>query len=357
MSQDYYSILGVPRTASQEEINKAFRKLAAVHHPDKGGDAVKFKEVNSAHQVLTDEVKKARYDLFGDENATYPPPPPPRRPGRTNFRVTMDDINSVFSGGHGFDPFHVADFAKNARPAPVSGESIKMTVTVSMDEALAGTKKTVRFNRGDTRPCRKCAATGSTPGSSRTVCPTCGGNGRVIDMVAGNPAVRQCRQCGGAGSVQLSKCGECSGSGKEPVQREITVTIPKGLRNGQEMKVRGLGKVGSPPGDLLLNVEVQDSESWWARGETLFTTVEVGMAELLHGGKAAVNMPDGRPVHITVPAGGGKTTVPGVWKSPSGQDGDLTVLFKVKPSQGLSPRAERLMKELLAELAGREQRL
>lgn len=356
MSQDHYSVLGVPRTASQDDIKKAFRKLAAEHHPDRGGDASKFKEVNTAHQVLTDEGKKARFDMFGHEDASPPPRPPPR-PGRHNFRVTMEDLNSVFNQHFDpFGPFHggnVADFARKAKPVPAEGADVHITVTIPMEEALTGTKKVVRFDRGDTRPCRKCGSTRAT----RAVCPTCSGNGRVVDMVAGNPAVRQCRQCGGSGSVQVNKCAECHGSGSESVQREITVTIPKGLRNGQDMKVKGLGKVGSPPGDLILSVEVRDSENWWARGDALFTTAEIGVREMVKGGETVVRMPDGRAVPVRVPPGGGQSCAPGAWKNPSGQDGDLTVVFKMRASKDVSPRAERLMTELLEELEGRERRL
>jgi molecular chaperone DnaJ len=359
LSQDYYAVLGVPRTASQEEIKKAFRRLAAEHHPDKGGDAAKFKEVNAAHQVLTDEVKKAKYDLFGDENATHPPQRQPRWQGGQNFHVTVDDLNSVFSQHFDpFGPFHggnVSDFARKTRPVHVNGEDIKVVITIPMDEALAGTKRTVQFDRGDRRPCSKCSAEGRS-GGGRRPCPTCGGNGRVIEMVRGHPAARQCRSCAGSGSIQLNHCGDCSGSGSEPVQKELTVTIPKGLRHGQEMKVRGLGKVGSPPGDLLLFVEVKDSVNWWARGDVLFTTVEVGIAEMVKGGSMAVLMPDGRPVQVKIPPGGGHSVAPGAWKSPAGQDGDLNVLFRIKPAKDVSPRAERLMKELLEELEGRARR-
>lgn len=360
MSQDHYAILGVPRTASQDDIKRAFRRLAAEHHPDRGGNVTRFKEVNTAHQVLTDEGKKARYDAFGDENATFPPRPPPRPRGH-NFRVTMEDLNSVFNSH--FDPFGpfqgggVADFAKKARPVQDPGEDVRLKVVVTMEEALSGTKRTVRFNRGDAHPCKKCAGTGSANGMARGVCLTCDGSGRVIDMVGGTPAVRQCRNCLGSGSANAHKCGDCSGSGKEAVQKEITVTIPKGLRSGQDMKVKGLGKPGTPPGDLLLSVEVRDSDNWWARGETLFTTVEVGMTELLHGGETTARMPDGRTVTVKVPPGGGQATVPGAWKSPSGQDGDLVVMFKVRPARGFSPRAGRLMRELLEELEGRVRRL
>lgn len=356
LSQDHYAILGLPRTASQEDIKKAFRRLAVEHHPDKGGNASRFKEVNTAHQVLTDEGKKARFDAYGDENAQHPPRPPPRRPG--NFRVTMDDLNSVFNNHFDpFGPFHgggVADFAKKARPVQDPGDDIRIKVSVPMEEALVGTKKTVRFDRGDAQLCRKCAGSGSQNGRPQGICLTCDGSGRTIDMVAGHPAVRQCRQCRGSGSSSADRCQDCSGSGKEAVQREITVTIPKGLRSGQDMKVKGLGRPGAPPGDLILTVEIRDSENWWARGESLFTTVEVGMTDLLHGGSTTTRMPDGREVSVTVPAGGGRATAQGAWKNPAGQDGDLTVLFKVRPARGFSPRAERLMRELLEELGGRE---
>jgi molecular chaperone DnaJ len=354
LSQDYYQILGVPRTASQDDIKHAFKKLAAQHHPDRGGSADRFKEVNSAYQVLSDATKKDLYDRFGTEDPTRIPPPQPRRsPFRTNFHVTMDDLNSVFNKH--FDPFGpfagggIHDFAKKAKPAPVNGEDIRVTVSVPMDEALSGTKRTVRFDRGETRPCRSCA---SAP-KSRAVCPTCSGNGRVVDMVGGTPAVRQCRSCGGSGSVPVNRCNVCSGSGQEPVQREIAVTIPRGLRDGQDMKVKGMGKVGSPPGDLLISVEVRDSAAWWARGENLFTSVEIGLRELVQGGNTTVRLPDGTNVLATIPAGGGQATVRGAWKHPSGKDGDLTVLFRIKSSKDVSPRAERLMKELLEELEGR----
>jgi molecular chaperone DnaJ len=357
LSQDHYAVLGLPRTASQEDIKKAFRRLAAEHHPDRGGNASKFKEVNTAHQVLTDEAKKAMFDAYGDENAQHRRPPP-GRPG--GFRVTVEDMNSVFNKH--FDPFGpfqgggIGDFARKARPAQNPGEDIRVRVSVPMEEALSGVKKTVRFDRGDAQPCKGCAGSGSMNGMPQEVCLTCNGSGRTIDMVAGHPAVRQCRQCRGSGSSIANKCSTCSGSGKEAVQREITVTIPKGLRSGQDMKVKGLGRNGSPPGDLILTVEVQDSESWWARGETLFTTVEVGLSELLRGGSATVRVPDGREVHVTVPAGGGTAVSRGAWKNPAGQDGDLVALFKVRPSEGLSPRAERLTRELLEELGGQGRR-
>lgn len=353
MSPDYYKILGVERTASQDDIKKAFRKLAAEHHPDKGGDPAKFKQVNTAHQVLSDDVKKARYDAFGDENLTGPPAPPPR-PGRggfggVHFRTTMDDFDSIFA--QQFDPFGVGsfrDFAKKDRPAPSPGSDIKVKVSVPMNEALAGTKREIRFERGDSRPCTQCARTRHAV----TVCPTCGGNGRVIDMVGRIPSARQCRTCRGAGNVPVNQCGVCKGTTVEPVTREITITVPKGLRDGQEMRVKGLGRNGAPPGDLIVTVNIHDSVSWWARGDELFTVVEVGIRDLLKGGRVSFTVPDGRTLSVHVPAGGGYARMTDVWKNPAGQDGSLTVLFKSAQS-GLSARGERLAQELLEEIEGR----
>lgn len=353
VSKDYYEILGVQRTASQDDIKKAFRKLAAEHHPDHGGNEAKFKEVNTAHQVLTDEVKKARYDAFGDENATAPPPRPrPHARPASNVRIDLDDhFNDIFRSVHDpFGPFaggSVADFSKKAKPAPSPGADITIKVSVPMAEALAGTKKEVRFDRGDIRPCTKRCS-----GGLRTTCLTCGGSGRVMDMVGLTPSMRQCRSCAGSGSVPLATCPNCKGTGSEPTPRELTVTIPKGLRSGQNMRVKGLGRNGSPPGDLMIIVEIVDSPLWWARGEDLFTTVEVGVRDLMKGGTVAFTVPDGRTISVNVPPGGGSSKVPRAWKNPAGVDGDLVVLFKIQAGGGSSPRAERLMRELLEELEG-----
>lgn len=352
MSKDYYAILGVPRNASQDDIKKAFRKKAAELHPDRGGNEAAFKEVNTAYQVLTDEVMKMKYDAWGDENASGPPRRAARPPGAPHVQVTLDDLNSFFN--QNFDPFGpfagrgFGDFARKAKaPAPQPGGDVGITVTVSMEDALAGAKKNVRFDRGDTKPCTKCV---NVPNST---CPTCGGSGRVMDMVAGRPAARQCRTCGGAGKTMSGHCGTCGGSRLEPLLREIDLHIPKGCRHGQNMKVKGLGKNGSPPGDLMVTVNIVDSDTWWSRGDALFTIAEVGMSEAIRGGNVTVNMPGGQPLLVFVPMGGGITKVAGAWKNPAGGDGDLYVIFRVRAQGGMTPRAERLMKELLEELGVR----
>lgn len=360
MSRDYYETLGVPRTASQDEIRKAFRKLAGENHPDKGGNAEKFKEINQAHQVLSDETKKALYDQFGTEDVTKIPPPQPRTRHRgPGFgHVDIGDFEDLFR--RNFDPFgpfgggSVHDFKRKAKqpPAQPPGSDVEMNVSVSMEEALSGVKKNLRFDRGEKRPCTRC------PGPRKNVCPTCGGNGRVPDVTGRTMGVRQCPACHGAGTVSVGGCLNCGGSGTEVIMREISLSIPKGLRDGQEMRVKGLGANGSPPGDLMVKVRVTDSELWWARGNELFTTVEVGIADLLRGGTASFVIPDGRTLSVNVPPGGGKSKVPRAWKNPMGSDGDgdVVVIFKVRPDLGLTPRAERLTRELLEELEGRARR-
>jgi molecular chaperone DnaJ len=361
LSKDHYETLGLPRTASQDEIKHAFKKLAAQHHPDKGGDAERFKQVNSAYQVLSDETKKALYDQFGTDDPTkIPAPQPGRRAGRWPGPppINLNDFEDIFR--RNFDPFgpfgggSVHDFARKARqpPAQPPGSDVEMTVTVSMEEALSGTKKAVRFDRGERRPCTRC------PGPRRNVCPTCAGNGRVPDTFGRTMGVRQCGTCRGSGSVTFGDCQTCRGSGTEVIMREITLTVPKGLRDGQEMRVKGLGANGSPPGDLMVKMRVTDTVLWWARGNDLFTTVEVSVADLLRGGTVHFTVPDGRSLSVSVPPGGGQSTVSRAWKNPMGSDGDgdIVVIFKVRPDLGMSPRAERLTRELIEELEGRARR-
>jgi molecular chaperone DnaJ len=364
LRKDYYETLGLPRTASQDDIRKAFRKLAGENHPDKGGDAEKFKEINHAHQVLSDETKKALYDQFGTEDVTQIPPPQPRPGRRSPFggpfgtRINLDDLNDIFQ--RNFDPFgpfgggSVHDFARKARqpPAPSPGSDLHVEVSVSMEDALAGVKKDVRFDRGEKRPCTKC------PGARRTVCPVCAGNGRVPDTFGRTMGVRQCGRCNGAGSVNVNSCLNCGGSGTEVIWRQLTLTIPAGVRDGQEMRAKGFGTPGNPPGDLMVKVLVRDADRWWARGNELFTIVEVGVGDLLRGGTVSFKVPDGRTLSVNVPAGGGRSKVPRAWKNPmsGGEDGDVVAIFRVRSDLGLTPRAERLMRELVEELEGRGRR-
>lgn len=358
MSKDYYETLGVPRTASQDEIRKAFRKLAGENHPDKGGNAERFKEINHAHQVLSDETKKALYDQFGTEDPTRIPPPRPGRRSPFGAHVNLNDFEDLFR--RNFDPFgpfgggSVHDFARKAKQPPVQppGSDVHCSISVSMVDALAGAKKNVRFDRGEKRPCTRC------PGARRSVCPTCAGNGRVPDTFGRTMGVRQCGMCRGEGTVSSNNCLNCKGAGTEAIMREITLSIPKGVRDGQEMRVKGMGTAGSPSGDLMVTVRVTDTDLWWSRGKDLFTTVEVGVSELLRGGTASFQVPDGRTLSVIVPPGGGRATAPHAWKNPMGSegDGDIVVLFKVRPDLGLTPRAERLTRELIEELEARGRR-
>lgn len=346
MSKNYYEALGVPRTATKEEIHRAFKKVALENHPDRNpGNAeaeARFKLANQAHQVLTDDAKRRAYDMWGDENG----PPPRPRPGPWRKPVDFDSIFVNFDFGHG--PFQDFRRSKPPPPAPSPGGDVNVSVTVTMEEALAGAKKEVRFDKGESRPCTQCARTRH----ATVVCPVCSGSGRVISMARGTTSHRTCLRCKGAGNVPVVQCELCKGSGVETVRRSINLTIPAGIQSGQELRVRGHGRPGSPPGDLIVSVDVQDSPSWWARGNELFTVAEVDAVDFLRGGQTELRMPDGRAVSVTVPPGGGHTTVPGAWRVPGRDAGSLTVIFKAKLGKGVTPRAERLLRELLEESGG-----
>lgn len=356
MTKTYYETLGLKPDASQEDIKKAFRKLAGESHPDKhDGNPEwenRFKEVNKAHQVLSNPLEKAEYD-----RSLQPKP-------RINFRYSAgspinDFADSFFSNVNIHDPFEEilrnsrgADFSKNTKPAPTPGDDVEITVTVAMEDVLIGTKKQVRFKRGDSRSCPRCGGSGAEHGSQLSICPNCDGNGRVVDMIAGRPGAKACSSCTGTGQVSVNKCSTCLGAGRVDVARDIVVTIPKGLRDGQNMRIRGHGRSGSPPGDLIIVVSVKDSSNWWARGEDLFTVMDVSLPSMLSGDSLSVTLPDGSIFPVLIPEGGGQSRIKGAWKNPAGKDGDLVAIFRVK-AEGLSLRGERLAKELLEEIEGR----
>lgn len=358
MNKTYYDILGLEKTATADEIRKAFRKLAAENHPDKGGSDVRFKEINHAHQVLSDPAKRRNYDTFGHEDGLTGMPRHAHNP-RAGSTTPLDDLFSNFNFHVNVDPFagfggfgRRASQSANARPAPTPGETVHAQVTITVEESLCGAKKPLKVSQGLLVPCRACNETGK---AKTERCLACSGGGRVADFFSkGNPW-RNCRKCDGTGSVS-EKCTTCKGTGREEAMREITFSIPKGIRTGQSVKLRGLGKPGSPAGDLIVTFSLEDTAGWRVRGDRLYTCVAVDLGLLLSGGTAHVEVPGGTKAEIRVPPGGGEAVAFGAWKNPGGADGDVVVTFKLRV-ENLTPRAERLIRELGDELSPQARRV
>ena len=263
--RDYYEVLGLKKGAGEDEIKKAFRKMAMKYHPDKNpGDRTaeeKFKEVNEAYSVLSDPEKKSKYDRFGhagvDPNSGF---------GGGGFGGAgfggFEDIFDMFGGMFG-GGFSGGGFGGQQRRAnqPKKGRDLQKAITITFEEACFGTKKDLQINKYVT--CPTCKGEGNKPGTSKKTCPKCGGSGQV-SQTQKTPfgqfqSVTTCDQCGGSGKIIKEKCTDCRGTGYVPMKKRFAVTIPAGIDNGQCKRLAGMGEPGvngGPRGDVLVEVIV-----------------------------------------------------------------------------------------------------
>lgn len=296
---DYYETLGVPRTASAEEVKKAYRKLAVKHHPDKNpGDKSaeeKFKEVSAAYEVLSDTEKRAQYDQFGHDAFT-------RRRGPGGGQ-TMDpfDIFSQVVGGSIFDSF----FGGGARHAsgPQGGADLRYDMQIEFEDAVFGAEKEIEIPRAEA--CDRCGGSGCEAGTSKRRCSHCGGNGQIT-MTQGFFSVRQrCPACQGTGEVIESPCRQCRGEGLVQRHKKLRINIPAGVDTGSRLRLAGEGEAGrrkGPSGDLYVVLHVQEHEVFKRDGEELFCDVPVPVVTATLGGAITVPTLTGA-AELRIPAG------------------------------------------------------
>ena len=305
--RDYYEVLGIQKGASEDEIKKAYKKLARQYHPDMNpGDKEaeeKFKEVNEANEVLSDPEKKARYDQFGfagvDPNygagaggSAYG--------GGFDFGDLGDIFGSFFGGGFG------GGQRRNPN-APQRGESIRASVSVSFTEAAFGCEKSVTLERSE--QCPTCKGNGCAPGTTPEICPDCHGTGTVqtrrqtpMGVFASNGP---CRKCGGTGRLIHQPCPDCRGTGAVRKRKTIKVNIPAGIDHGQTISLRGqgnAGKNGGPAGDLLITVMVQPHELFHRDGVDVFCEAPITFAQAVLGAELEIPTIDGK-VKYSIPEG------------------------------------------------------
>ena len=293
-----YEVLGVPKNASEDEIKKAYRKLAREYHPDRNpGDASaeeRFKEVQTAYDVLSDPEKRRAYDSFGAAGARGG-----GSPGFGGMRFEEFDLGNLgdllggmFGGGR-----------PSANNRPVRGEDLEARVRVSFEDALEGVQ--VRVPVEVDTVCSACHGTGAEPGTSPIVCPECGGRG-VVSEAQGLFAFSQpCPRCHGNGSIVEKACRRCRGVGRERTTKRYSVKIPAGAKTGTRIRLKGKGEAGhrgGPPGDLYVVVDVEPSQLFQRRGSDLVLDVPVTYAEAALGANVQIPTPEG-PVSLKVPAG------------------------------------------------------
>ncbi len=305
--RDYYEVLGVSKGASEDEIKKAYKKLARKYHPDMNpGDKEaeeKFKEINEANEVLSDPEKKARYDQFGfagvDPNygagaggGAYG--------GGFDFGDLGDIFGSFFGGGFG------GGQRRNPN-APQRGESIRASVSIDFTEAAFGCEKEVTLERSE--QCSTCGGNGCKPGTTPEICPDCHGSGTVQTRrqtpMGVFASTSPCRKCGGTGRIIHQPCPDCRGSGAVRKRRTIKVSIPAGIDHGQTISLRGqgnAGKNGGPAGDLLITVMVRPHELFRRDGTDVFCEAPITFTQAVLGAELEIPTIDGK-VKYSIPEG------------------------------------------------------
>ena len=306
--RDYYEVLGVDKSASEDEIKRAYKKMARKYHPDLNPDnkeaEEKFKEVNEAYEVLSDSDKKARYDQFGfagvDPNYGAGAGGGAYGAGGFDFGDLGDIFGSFFGGGFG-------SAQRRSPSAPQRGESIRLSVTISFEEAAFGCEKEVSVDRYET--CAVCHGSGCADGTSPEVCPDCHGSGQVqvrrptpMGVFA---TTSPCGRCGGKGRIIKTPCTACRGSGLERKRRTIQAKIPAGIDNGQTISIRGqghAGKNGGPSGDLLITITVRPHELFRREGTSVLCEAPITFAQAVLGAELEIPTIDGK-VKYDLPEG------------------------------------------------------
>lgn len=297
--RDYYEVLGVEKTATDEELKKAYRKLAKKYHPDANPDnkeeaEAKFKELNEAYEVLSDKQKRSMYDQFGHSGPNGYANDFSGFSGFDGFSggfngagvdFDLNDIFSSFFGGGG---------RRTNRNGPVRGRDLKVHVEITFEEAAFGVSKEIVINRDE--QCDTCKGTGSKPGTSAETCKVCGGRGTITTMqntILGSfQSSRTCDNCGGTGKVISSPCTECKGRGTVKKQRRIKVSIPAGIDNGQVISLNGEGEPGlrgGGPGNLYITVSVKKHAIFTRKGDSIFCDVHVTFPQAALG--AIIDVP------------------------------------------------------------------
>ena len=359
--RDYYEVLGVSKGASEDEIKKAYKKLARQYHPDMNPGnkeaEEKFKEVNEANEVLSDPQKKARYDQFGfaGVDPSYGAGGPGWGDGAAGFDFgDLGDIfGSFFGGGFGG--------ARRNPNAPQRGESIRMSVTVDFIEAAFGCEKEVTLERSEM--CDTCRGSGSAPGTTPEVCPDCRGTG-VVNQAQRTPfGVMQsqapCGKCRGTGKIIHQPCPDCHGSGRLRKRKTIKINIPAGIDDGQTISLRGqghAGKNGGTKGDLLITVMVKPHELFRREGTAVFCEAPITFAQAVLGAELEIPTIDGK-VKYAIPEGTQSGTVfrlrgKGIPVLNGKGRGDQYVTVAIETPKGLNKEqkeALRKFSELLGE--------
>lgn len=369
MGKDYYKILGIDKNASQDEVKKAFKKMAMQHHPDRqGGNEAKFKEINEAFQVLGDKDKRQRYDQFGADFE--------QQGGFGGGMGWEDFMNAARQGNFGGfggnfggidlgdifgDLFGVGGFGGRRQNGmrQERGEDIQIDLEIGLKEAALGTSKEVNLRKQSA--CDVCHGSGGEPGSGQRNCSTCNGQGQVVQtqrtFLGAMQTVSACPHCHGRGQVPAKKCKHCGGDGVMAKTGTTKIKIPAGIADGQSIKLSGLGaaaRYGGLAGDLYVRIHVESLRGFERDGADLFTISQISYPQAVLGDRIEVETLEGK-VKVVVPAGtesGQLIRLRGRGMSYLGRSGrgDHYVRIKIDVPEKISRKAKKLLEELASEL-------
>ena len=358
--RDYYEVLGVDKSASADEIKKAYRKIAKANHPDQHpGDKAceeRFKEANEAYEILSDEDKRKKYDQFG--HAAFDPSAGYGQGGYGGFGGFED----IFGGG-GFGDIFSSIFGGGGQSrnpnAPRRGEDVRATLNISFEEAAFGCEKEVTAPRIE--QCPDCKGTGCAPGTTAETCPDCKGTGTVRTTQRTPFGMAQstgpCSKCRGSGKIIHQPCSTCRGMGKIRRNHKMTVKVPAGIDDGQAIPVAGCGNAGSnggPAGDLLVGIIVRPHPIFEREGTSVYMEQEISYAQAALGAEVEVPTLDGR-VKLTIPEGTQPGAVfrmrgRGIPSLRGGGRGDQFVSVKLAVPRNLTGSQKELLRQFAASM-------
>ena len=357
--RDYYEVLGVGKQATSDEIKKAYRVLAKKYHPDMNpGDKeaeVKFKEVNEAYEVLSDSEKRQKYDQYG--HAAFDP----SMGGGSGFGGFGGGFGADFDFGDIFSSFFGGGSSSHSRAnAPIDGDDIGTSITISFEEAVFGCKKEISFQRVEA--CSDCSGSGAEKGTKAESCQTCRGTGRVTvqqqTMLGYMQTQRACQTCRGTGKIIKTPCKNCNGKGFIKINKKLEVTIPAGIDSMQRIILRGQGSAGrngGANGDLVIEVRVKEDKVFTRSGNNVYCDVPISFSDAALGAEIDIPVLGGKTEKYQIPEGtqtGTSFTLKGkgIANVNTKRKGDLIITVNVETPKNLNAEQKKLLQAFTASL-------
>ena len=360
MAKDYYQILGIPHEASSDEIKKAYYKLAHKHHPDKGGDEKKFKEINEAYQVLSDKEKRSQYDRFGRTSEGGAEPGSdfqwawgrPEADFEDAFRTDFGDLGDMVEEIFGFG-------APKRRRDIKRGKDIEVGIEISLEDVLRGKEKEIFLNK--MVACSRCHGSGAEPGTKINECFSCRGTGEVQQVkrtfFGSFTRYTTCPECGGEGKRPEKPCNVCKGEGRVKDEEKIKIFIPAGVDTNQVIKVEARGEAGrrgGKPGDLYVRIFVKKHPVFQRKGDDLYIALQISFSQAALGDEIETQILDGSKILLKVPEGteSGKVlriSGKGIPHFSGYGRGNLYVELVVKTPKKLTKKQKELLEKLREE--------